>query len=192
MRDLTDATLVKQVISGKRECYRPLVDKYQTVIYHLACSLIHNSTEAQDIAQETFLTAFKNIRKLKDHAKFGSWLYGITRNLCLETLRKRKKEPEYVDTEILLNSEQSVETKITELNGHDITDTLITKLSGLPEKYQSLLRLKYMQDYSYQQIATMLDLPVDLVRSRLFEGRKLLREELSAEVKAEAGIQNYA
>jgi len=199
-QDQTDAVLIKQVISGKRECYRPLVDKYQRAVYHLACSLIHHSTEAQDIAQESFLTAYKNIRKLKDHAKFGSWLYGITRNLCLEALRKRKKESEYFDTTFIDSASIDTmglehleqETKITELSGTDITDTLIAKLNAMPEKYQSLLRLKYLQDYSYQEISEMLNIPVELVRSRLFEGRKILREEMAAEVDAETGKAKYA
>lgn len=191
-QDQTDAALIKQVLSGNRECYRPLVDKYQRSVYHLACSLIHHSTEAQDIAQETFLTAYKNIRKLKDHAKFGSWLYGITRNLCLESLRKRKKEPEYLDNASLLKLDVAVEDKVKELTGKDITDTLIAKLDTMPDKYQSLLRLKYLQDYSYQEIADMMDIPADLVRSRLFEGRKMLREEVAAEVDAETGKTKYA
>lgn len=191
-QDQSDAVLIKQALSGNRDCYRPLVDKYQKSVYHLACSIIHHSTEAQDITQETFLTAYKNIRKLKDPAKFGSWLYGITRNLCMEALRKRKKEPEYLDPPSLLKLDAIVEDKVTELTGSDITDMLIVKLENLPDKYQSLLRLKYLQDYSYQEIAEMMDIPTDLVRSRLFEGRKLLREEVVAEVDAETGKARYA
>ncbi len=183
-QDQTDAALIKQVISGKQECYRPLVDKYQNRVYHLAISMLHHTAEAQDITQEAFLTAYKNIRRLHNHAKFGSWLYGITRNLCMEALRKRKLEPEYVGTDFVEIADRELETepKVSALNGTDITELLIGKLKQMPEKYQTLLRLKYLQDYSYQQIADMLDMPVDLVRSRLFEGRKLLRDEVTTEI----------
>ena len=72
-------------------------------------------------------------------------------------------------------------------DGLDIVETLLAKLDQLPEKYQVLLRLKYLEDYSYQEIAEMLDLPVDLVRSRLFEGRRLLREGMDRIRRVENG-----
>lgn len=181
----TEATLVQQVLNGRRECYRPLVEMYQKRVYVLACSMIGNNSEAQDIAQEAFLTAYKHLSDLKDRAKFGTWLYGITRNLCYTALRKKK-----VESESLNDVSESEYSNVISLNplaedGEDLLETLMARLDQLPEKYQTLLRMRYLEDYSYQEISEMLDIPVDLVRSRLFEGRKILRESVQHVRRAE-------
>jgi RNA polymerase sigma-70 factor, ECF subfamily len=178
MFDKTEATLIEQVLHGKTECYRPLVEKYQKKIYLLAYSFIGNSGDAQDIAQEAFLTAYKKLSELKDRTKFGSWLYGITRNLCCSALRKRQVEPEFLDSVPDEDFSKVISMRPSTENGLDLVDMLILRMERLPEKYRVLLRLKYLEDYSYDEISTMLDLPLDLVRSRLFEGRRLLRERL--------------
>ncbi|MBN2328483.1 MAG: sigma-70 family RNA polymerase sigma factor [Candidatus Omnitrophica bacterium] len=173
-----EATLVSQVLNGRRECYRPLVEKYQMKIYLLACSMLGNPSEAQDIAQETFLVAYKSLNQLKDQTKFGSWLFGITRNLCYSAMRRQKIKTEPIDSVAYQDIPNVVPMRPSEENGVDILSILMKRLDDLPEKYRVLLRLKYLEDYSYQEISEMLDIPVDLVRSRLFEGRRLLREDL--------------
>jgi RNA polymerase sigma-70 factor (ECF subfamily) len=72
-------------------------------------------------------------------------------------------------------------------NGLDLVDMLILRMERLPEKFRVLLRLKYLEDYSYQEISEMLDIPLDLVRSRLFEGRRLLREKMKKSRSIEYG-----
>lgn len=183
----TEATLVQQVLNGKKECYRPLVEAYQRRIYVLAASIMRNSAEAQDIAQESFLVAFKNLHELKDKTKFGTWLYGITRNLCYTALRKKKIEPERLDDVPPSEYANVVPMRPSFNEGEDLLDTLLKRLELLPEKYRTLLRLKYMEDLSYQEISEMLDLNIDIVRSRLFEGRRLLREGMEKAWRVQNG-----
>ncbi len=180
-----DSTLVKQVLLGQHECYRPLVEKYKKKIFILACSILGNPSEAQDISQEVFFIAFKNLQTLKERHKFGSWLYGITRNLCFAALRKKRIEPESLEDLSYTQFANVVEMRPADEDGDDLSNKLLSQLELLSEKYRTLLRLKYLEDYSYQEISEMLDLPVDLVRSRLFEGRRILREgiERSRRVK---------
>lgn len=174
----TEITLIAQVLKGQRECFRPLVEAYQRKVFHLACSLVGNPTEAQDIAQETFLTAFQNLGRLKQHARFSSWLFGITRNLCYEALRQRKLDPQpFEETQDYAAPQVISLNKETDPN-QDLVRQMMARLERLPEKYRVLLRLKYLENYRYAEIAELLDLPVDLVRSRLFEGRRILREGL--------------
>ncbi len=175
--DNAEFTLIQQILAGRRDCYRPLVEKYQKKVFLLANSMIHNTAEAQDIAQETFLLAYRKLRELKDLTKFSSWLFGITRNLCYTRLRQKKVEPESLEAiPAYHNSLNIISLKPNQDEGEDLQDLLLKRLKKLPEKYQTLLRLKYLDDYSYQEISEMLDLPIDLVRSRLFEGRRILRE----------------
>ncbi len=178
MTENADSALIQQVLIGKRECYRPLVEKYKKKIFILACSIIGNPSEAQDIAQEVFLIAYKNLHGLKDRQKFGSWVYGITRNLCFAFLRKKKVEPESLEELNYFEQPKVVEMRLADEKGEDLSKKLLNHLEQLPDKYRVLLRLKYLEDYSYQEMSEILDLPVDLIRSRLFEGRRILRESV--------------
>ncbi|MGC9329114.1 MAG: RNA polymerase sigma factor, partial [Candidatus Hinthialibacter sp.] len=111
---------------------------------------------------------------------FGSWVFGIARNLCYSALRQQKIKTEPIDSVAYQDMPNVVPMRPSEENGVDILSVLMKRLDDLPEKYRVLLRLKYLEDYSYQEISDMLDIPVDLVRSRLFEGRRLLREDLDS------------
>jgi len=179
MTENAEATLVQQVLAGRRECYRPLVEKYQKKVFLLANSMLGNRVESQDIAQEAFLLAYSKLRELKDLNKFGPWLFGIARNLCYVCLRKKKVEPESFDD---LKYQERISNVVSLTPAADdglrLQETLLSRLEHLPEKYRTLLRLKYLEDYSYEEISELLDMPVDLVRSRLFEGRRMLREQV--------------
>ncbi len=183
----TEATLIEQVLSGRRECYRPLVEAYQRKVFVLAASMLRNNTEAQDLAQEAFITAYQNLHELRDKTKFGTWLYGITRNLCYAALRKKQIEPEPLDDIPPSQYNNVVPMRLASNDGEDLLESLLARLEKLPEKYRTLLRMKYMDDLSYQEIAEMLDLTVDIVRSRLFEGRRLLREGMEQAWRVDYG-----
>lgn len=188
MSDLTEATLIQQVLAGNNECYRPLVEKYRAQVYHLAHTLLGNGAEAQDIAQDAFLTAFRELKTLRNAEKFRPWLFGITRNLCRQTLKKRKSAPEYLDDLPEREKPNVVMVRPSDSSGADMLDALRAHLDNLPEKYRVLLCLKYLEDYSYTDIAEMLDLSVDLVRSRLFEGRRMLRKGMTESENINYGV----
>ncbi|MBI1390055.1 MAG: sigma-70 family RNA polymerase sigma factor [bacterium] len=187
MPEKTEATLIREVLKGKRECFRPLVERYQSKVFVLANGLLGNGPEAQDIAQEAFLLAFQKLRELEDPEKFGSWLYGITRNLCYNARRSRKIETEPYDESYHQHMANVIAMRPPGEEGESITAVMLRRLERMPDKYRDLLRLKYVEDYSYQEIAEMLDLPVDLVRSRLFEGRRILRERMEETRSEEYG-----
>lgn len=178
MTETTESALIQQVRRGRQECFRPLVERYQNRVFVLACSLVGNPTEAQDIAQDVFLAAYEKLHTLSDPTRFGPWLFGITRNLCFGALRKRNVIHEPLEAHQDHLAGNVVPLYVRREGQEDPLTALLDRLNRLPEKYQQVLRLKYLEDYSYQDIADMLDLSVDLVRSRLFEGRKLLRERL--------------
>ncbi len=187
MPDTTEATLIEQVLKGKRECFRPLVEAYQKKVFLLAHGLLGHGPEAQDIAQEVFLLAFQKLRELDDPQKFGSWLYGITRNLCYNAIRKHKIEAEPFDESLPQHSSNVVALKPVLNENSEAAQDMMIRLERLPEKYRTPLRLKYLEEYSYQEIAELLDWPVDLVRSRLFEGRRILRERMEQRRREEHG-----
>ncbi|MDP8244965.1 MAG: sigma-70 family RNA polymerase sigma factor [Candidatus Hinthialibacter antarcticus] len=187
MPEKTEATLIEQVLKGKRECFRPLVESYQKKVFLLANGMLGHGPEAQDIAQEAFLLAFQKLREIEDPNKFGPWLFGITRNLCYNSIRSRKIQSEPFDESLPQHSPNVVALKPKTSDGGELGQDILKRLERLPEKYRTPLRLKYMEDYSYLEIAELLDWPVDLVRSRLFEGRRILRERMEQARREEYG-----
>lgn len=187
MPEKTEATLIEQVLKGKRECFRPLVETYQKKVFLLAHGMLGHGPEAQDLAQEAFLLAFQKLRELDDPNKFGPWLFGITRNLCYNSIRSRKIQSEPFDESLPQHTANVVALKPKSSDGGELAQDMLKRLERLPEKYRTPLRLKYMEDYSYQEIAELLDWPVDLVRSRLFEGRRILRERMEQTRREEYG-----
>ncbi len=186
MSEAPDADLVQQTIRGDREAFRPLVTRYQERVYLLATSWLRDPSDAQDVTQETFYVAYRHLPELRDSAKFSSWLFGITRNLCHVWMRKRRIVDECVPLEDVENQLQ------VEPSGpyggsfglgetrEELLNLLHAGLNALPDKYQILLRLKYLSGVSYHEIAEMLDLPEATIKSRLFEARRILREKILA------------
>ncbi|MFQ6042488.1 MAG: RNA polymerase sigma factor [Candidatus Poribacteria bacterium] len=92
---LTDGMLVQRCLNGDKEAFGFLVDRYKEAVFGLAYSKVGNIHDAQDIAQEAFLNAYKNLRQFRHPYKFHSWLYAITANCCKMFFRKRAKERKY-------------------------------------------------------------------------------------------------
>jgi len=170
-----EVDLVLRVLSGDRAAYGVLMSRYQRRVYHLAYSILGSWQDAQDVSQEAFFAAYRRLPKLKDPGKFGGWLFGTARHICYVTLRKRRVIGEQVPIEEV----EFLATRPVEDIPGDREALMLQGIRDLPEKYQVLLRLKYLGGYSYQRVAEMLDLPEVTVKSRLFEGRRMLRERVA-------------
>ncbi|MEK7767376.1 MAG: sigma-70 family RNA polymerase sigma factor, partial [bacterium] len=94
MEDRTDAALIHQARTGDREAFRGLVERHQDRVFGLAVTMLGNRTEAEDVAQEVFLKAYRNLAAFRGDARFGTWLYRVTVNACWDVLRKRRRERE--------------------------------------------------------------------------------------------------
>lgn len=187
MSEARDADLVRQVVRGDDDAFRPLVARYEQRVYILAISWLGDPAEAQDVTQETFYAAYRRLPELRDAEKFRAWLFGTARNLCHVWLRKRRLFGEPVPLETLEDApfEKIPHPSYEAVNPLGETrEELLTRLHAsldrLPDKYQTLLRLKYLSGSSYREIAEMMDLPEATIKSRLFEARRLLRERVHA------------
>jgi RNA polymerase sigma-70 factor (ECF subfamily) len=175
----TDGELIERVRKGEPRCFAELVSRYQDGVYGMALRFVRGRGDAEDVAQEAFLRAYRGLGGFKGDAKFSTWLYRITWNLCADWLRRNRKrgrapfsiedagdlEDERVDlSKGLLASEEKRKVSLA--------------LDGLDEKYRSVLVLLYYQKMSYDQIAAVLNVPVKTVETRLYRARKLLRGAL--------------
>ena len=175
-----DADLVAESLGGSREAFRLIVERYQTLICSLAYSATGNMSQSEDVAQETFLAAWTDLRSLREPAKLRSWLCGIVRNRVHRSLRSDGHEPvcsaapleDAHDSPSLeaLPSEQTISREEEAI--------LWRSLERIPELYREPLILYYRQHRSIAHVAEALELSDDAVKQRLARGRKLLQEEV--------------
>ncbi len=180
-----DATLVGKALGGNRDAFGQLVSRYQSAVCGLAYSACGNIAQSEDLAQETFIIAWRKLDELKEPAKFKSWLYGIARNLIQNAFRKDTRNP-------LAASEPLEETLAAAPASSDPTQHAITKeeeailwrsLDQIPENYREALVLFYREHHSIERVAEILDLSEEAARQRLSRGRKLLQERILAFVE---------
>ncbi len=175
--NLSDAELVQRVLAGRREWFQTLVERYRKKVYSLAYSILSNWQDAQDVAQEAFFSAYRRLPDLRDPKKFGAWLFGTTRHLCYVALREKRVIGEHIPVEQIGSAAAGPPQEEAQ---DDQLALMLAAMEDLPDKYQLLLRLKYLGGYSYREIAQLADVPEVTVKSRLFEGRRMLRERVES------------
>jgi RNA polymerase sigma factor (sigma-70 family) len=180
-----DARLVESVLNGDRDAFAQLVTKYQNPISAFAYSSCGDIAQSEDLAQETFIVAWRKLRDLKEPAKFKSWLFGIARNLINNSVRKKTRNPLAASREL----DENLTTAATLANP---TDHAITReeqailwqaLEHIPEPYREPLILFYREHQSIQRVAETLEITEEATRQRLSRGRKLLHERIIAFVE---------
>ncbi len=176
--ELSDETLVKQVLSGNTESFSILVKRYQNTVFALAFSMAKNTEDARDLTQESFIKAYANLSTLRVPSKFAPWLRSITWSLCAQWLRDTANRHSLL-TRIPQNYSKTPEDLVLE---NELREIVFTALNTLPEKLRLTTSLYYTDGLSYQDIADFQEVPVTTVKSRLYESRQRLREMLLKEV----------
>jgi RNA polymerase sigma factor (sigma-70 family) len=180
-----DAELVNGTLAGNRDAFGQIVSRYQSLICSLAYSATGSFGQSEDLAQETFITAWKHLGHLRERDKLRAWLCGIARNRINNFLRREGREP--VRTAEPL--ENAAETRSPEPLPADQTISneeqaiLWRSLERIPEIYREPLVLFYREHQSIEAVAQSLDLTEDTVKQRLSRGRKLLHEQVLAFVE---------
>lgn len=165
----TDAEIVAHVRAGDREAFRALVERYHQAILATARHTLGNAELAQDVAQETFIEAFRGIHNLRDPDRFRAWLYGILRHRCLKA--REGAGPATVPFEEGIG-DWSVPAPEPE------DEPVLGCLKHLPDADRELLIARYVQDLSYDEIAALLRVKVGAVRVRCLRARERLRQVL--------------
>ncbi len=175
-----DAELVSACRDGHLDSYGRIVERYQNLICSLAYSATGSVTRSEDLAQETFVTAWKSLPSLREPDKLRPWLCGIARNLIGKAIRADKKEP--------VHAAESLDAAVDSTAPEALpAERIITKeeeailwraIERVPEMYREPLVLYYREHQSVEKVAEALDLTQDTVRQRLSRGRKLLHEQV--------------
>ena len=179
----TDEELVARSMGGDLDSFNQLVLRWERPIYALAYRVIGREEDARDVCQETFLRAFRALGGFKGQAKFSSWLYRITLNLCRDCIRRERRQPlaqtpEGVDLVELAGEAEDTES-IEELVARKEIGAAVAKaMALLPEEQRTAIVLKEYHGLTFQEIADMLDCPLSTVKTRLYQGLTVLRRQL--------------
>ena len=173
--------LVEQSRRGDRKAFSTLVRKYELKIYRTAYFLTGNSEDAKDIAQNTFICAYRNIGQFKGKSSFYTWLYRILLNLFYKWVRKRKRA-----SFATLADVSGINDAIADAsrNPHAILEKkeavmrLIAAIDSLPEKYRTVVILRHLERLGYDEMANILKCPKGTIKSRIHKARLLLAEKL--------------
>jgi RNA polymerase sigma factor (sigma-70 family) len=182
----TDTELVARSLAGDRDAFSRIVARYQILICSLAYSRIGHLGQSEDVAQETFITAWKHLRLLREPAKLRAWLCGIVQNRIHKTLRREGREPAHLAESLeAIQESPAVEALPSEqVISREEEAILWRSLEKIPELYREPLVLFYRGHESIATVAAQLELSEDAVKQRLARGRKLLQEEVQTFVES--------
>lgn len=179
--DQDDAEFIEKVRGGNSSAFEGLVRKYQNRLYTALVHISGSRQEAEDIAQDAFVQAYRKLHLFAGNSSFYTWLYRIAVNAAIS--RKRKKRAEYsveqtqaVTGDEPLDKSERVDERLLREERANIIQVALTRL---PEEFRVVLVLREMEAFDYEAISETLDLPVGTVRSRLHRARVQLKEILS-------------
>jgi len=180
-----DLSLVRRVQRGDKGAFDALVLKYQHKLFKLVMRYVRNPAEAEDIAQEAFIKAYRALPQFRGDSAFYTWLYRIAINTAKNAVASRDRSP--IDYSLDRNSEESYEVHsrlkdpetpeglvLTE----EIRATVNAALEALPEELRTAIILRELEGLSYEAIAASMDCPVGTVRSRIFRAREAIDQRL--------------
>jgi RNA polymerase sigma-70 factor (ECF subfamily) len=186
----SDEELVARSRVGDLDSFNQLVLRWERPIYALAYRVIGREEDARDVAQETFLRAFRALGGFKGQAKFSSWLYRIALNLCRDWIRRERRTPvaqapEGVDL-VELAAEVTPSESIEDLVSRKELGRAVAKaMSMLPEEQRTAIILKEYHGLTFQEIADLLGCPLSTVKTRLYQGLTVVRRQLQ-----EGGVES--
>ncbi len=186
MAALDDARLVAESLEGRRDAFRQIVDRYQTLVCSLAYSATGNMSRSEDVAQETFISAWKDLRHLREPSKLRAWLCGIVRNRIQRSVRDEGREPACngVPLDAAGESPSSEDLPSEQAVSREEEAILWRSLERIPPNYREPLVLFYREHKSIEVLAAELDLSEDAAKQRLSRGRRLLQEEVLSFVES--------
>ncbi|QEK12330.1 sigma-70 family RNA polymerase sigma factor [Crassaminicella thermophila] len=189
--------LIKKSKQGDIESFETLIKEHQKLAFNIAYRMLGNIEDAKDATQDAFIKTYKSLNKFKGESGFSTWLYKIVTNTCLDVLRKRKSQKTYsydhqIDTEdgkILrdLPDERNIPEIIVERREHQ--RNIQEAINCLSEHYKTVIVLRDIKGFSYEQISKILDCSEGTIKSRISRARKALKFEI--EKNRELYDKNY-
>lgn len=181
-----DLLNVQAAMKGNQKAFEKLFLRYKDAIFYFLLRIVNNRTDAEDLTLECFGKAFRNINQYSTKYAFSTWLFRIASNTSIDFIRKKKKNIIKFDTKDDGNMDLPLyESKIPSPEQQIINKQnakyMRRKVSQLKDRYRILIELRYFKEFSYDEIAQELNLPIGTIKAQLFRARKLLFDNIKNE-----------
>ncbi|MFZ5352986.1 MAG: RNA polymerase sigma factor [Bacillota bacterium] len=183
--------LVKHSKSGDIESFEILIASYEKKAYNIALRIMGNEEDAKDMTQEALVRIYKSISNFKEQSAFSTWMYRIVTNVCLDEIRKRKNGRaisidgglETEDGEIKLELRSDEATPEEQYQRKEDKQVILNAINELTEEYKSVIVLRDVQGFSYEEISGILSCSIGTVKSRINRARNLLKDKLKTRLE---------
>ncbi len=187
MTPAQEMAVVKRILGGDSNAFETLVIENQKRVYNLALKMVKNEEDALDLSQEAFLKAYRSLSQFRGDSTFSVWMYRLTSNVCIDFLRKKKKQN--VISLVYTNKDKSdaemeiADTRFSpehQLEKSELRRAVAEGLDQLSEEHRQILIMREINGYSYEEIASALFLELGTVKSRIARARLALRAILES------------
>lgn len=175
-----DLKVIDRALSGDSRAYAELLNRYRDSVYYVMLRMVSNPSDAEDLTIEAFGKAFHNLSKYVPSHAFSTWLFRIATNNCIDFMRRKSQSPRPFDQDE--GEEDEVEATVASdmiapdelMINRETAASLNRIVKTLKPRYRRLIELRYFEDYSYEEIASELSLPIGTVKARLFRAKVLI------------------
>jgi RNA polymerase sigma-70 factor (ECF subfamily) len=187
--DVSDQQVVVYAQQGREDAYRELIARYERPVFSLIFRMVRDNETAEDLAQETFIKVLNNIDRYLPEFKFSSWLFKIANNITIDYLRRRQLDtvslegaPDAVSEESKRATSLAIaspgESPLQQLESKELGEQIERAIARLRPEYRACILLRHVEDYSYDEIAEIVKLPLGTVKTYIHRARAELREAL--------------
>ena len=176
---------------GDEQAYAELMKRYKKPVYHMILKMVRNVDDAEDLTIEAFAKAFRNLKRFKRDYTFSTWLFRIATNNAIDFIRKKKVETMSLDTSFRDDSGDAVTIDVEDSKPNPMEEAIKSQkaefirhfVTRLPPKYQKLVKLRYFDELSYEEIASELEAPLGTVKAQLHRARELMYDLVKGKEK---------
>ncbi len=184
--DPTDEALVRSVLSGDRERFELLVERYQTRLVNYLYRMVRNLEEAHDLTQEVFIRVYQALDRYDSQYRFSTWLFRVAQNAAIDVIRKRRiqlvpltrRADEGSDATVDLELPDGQPSALETLQGRELDASIRAAIDALPWEYRELILLRHYGELAYEEIAEVKAMPLGTVKNKLFRARQMLKQQL--------------
>jgi len=172
--DDDDWIIATQIVSGQKDLFRLIIERYERPVYGMGMSFFHNTEDASDFAQEVFLKVFHNLSRFEGRSRLSTWLYKIAYNTAVNSINRKKEYHSLAEDEVLTENGIPERIMLRKL----ACEAVLEAIRELPERFRLCIDLFFFYDRSYQEIGEITGFPVNTIKSHIFRAKKILRDKL--------------
>jgi len=191
MNHPSDQYYINQVLEGNVNAYSKLVNRYQRIVYTIVYRMMKNKEQAEEVAQDSFIKAFKSLNTYRGDAKFSTWLYTIAYRKSLDAIKANKR---IISSERMENIEESeiglVDDALSYLQAKEKKEVIYNSIMKLPEEEAAIVTLYYFEEKSVKEIVEIAGLTANNVKIKLYRSRKKLYSILKQHISTEISTNN--